>query len=123
MSNPDHGTEKWRVIMDGLKYVVDVLLKIAVIVLAIVTAIAQPVSVYLQLRNGTKIDNAADKADVAATIGAKVEDAVTKELVPAAISSNAINTEWKAGRTGNPEDKAKADTAAAKVMLQEKGEP
>lgn len=32
--------------------------------------------------------------------------------------NTAINTKWQADRSGDPEDKAKADTAAAKVMLQ-----
>ena len=63
---------------------------------------------------------AATRASAADARTAIVEEKVTKELLPASLSSNAIDTEWKAGRTGDPEDKAKAETAAAKVMLQER---
>lgn len=38
----------------------------------------------------------------------------------AAVSTNVITTQWQAGRTGDPDDMAKAEEAAAKAQAVEK---
>lgn len=52
----------------------------------------------------------ASVATKAAAVEVK-QDAITTDVA----STNAINTKWKADRTGDPEDVAKAEQAQAKV--------
>jgi hypothetical protein len=69
----------------------------------------------------TKVDAVDAKADVAATASValtKTADAIAHDTA----LSTAINTNYEARRTGEPEDMAKAERAEAKVMAQ-KQEP
>lgn len=66
---------------------------------------------------GAKADVAAIASTTAATRAVVVEKKIDENSDSLDINT-AINTKWQADRSGDPEDKAKADTAAAKVMLQ-----
>ena len=69
-----------------------------------------------------KVEAVGEKADVAATKAILLEkkaDEISKDTA----SVNAINTEWKASKTGDPDDMAKAERAEAKVIAQQEAKP
>jgi len=120
MNETDNGTEKWRVIMDGLKYIVDVTFKIVGVVLLIVTVITQPIIMYINLRNGAKIDTAATAAESAAKVAVETKQDQGEKLTAIAtkadvlvVSADANIKSLKAWKSGQPEDQ----NAAAKAVV------
>lgn len=72
------------------------------------------VTTVLEHRAIATVDKKADTAAKTAVVLKKTVDGVATDTA----GTYAINSEWKAGRTGDPEDMAKAVQAEAKVMAQ-----